>query len=80
MRTDPSSERGREVTSQWFFDDTLSDQIYTSVAPYSTKGATGRLKNAGDDIFKQSAGKTVLTLTKSGDAYTASFDVGIKLT
>jgi protocatechuate 3,4-dioxygenase beta subunit len=79
IRTDPTTEKGREVTSQWFFDDTLNDQIYTSVAPYSTKGNNGRLKNSGDDIYKQSGGRTLLQLTKSGDAYTASFDVGIKL-
>ena len=70
---------GREVTSQWFFDDALSEQIYTSEAPYSTKGVNGRLKNAGDDIYRQSNGTTVLKLTKTVDGYSASFDVGIKL-
>jgi protocatechuate 3,4-dioxygenase beta subunit len=79
IRTDPSSGKGRELTSQWFFDETLNQQVYTGLAPYSTRGANGRLQNSGDGIYRESGGKLLMALTKSGDAFAGTFDVGIKL-
>jgi protocatechuate 3,4-dioxygenase beta subunit len=79
IRTDPSGAKGRELTSQWFFDETLNQQIYTGQAPYSTKGASGRLQNSGDGIYRESGGKLLMAVTRSGDAYAGAFDVGIKL-
>jgi protocatechuate 3,4-dioxygenase beta subunit len=37
IRTDPSSASGYEFTSQWFFDETLTDQVHAQ-QPYAAKG------------------------------------------
>ena len=65
-----------EFTSQLFFDDTLSTQVFAQ-APYSQKGTQGITRNAADGIFQQSAGKLLLNVTKSGDVYSATFDIGL---
>lgn len=65
-----------EFTSQLFFDDTLSTQIFAQ-APYSQKGSQGMTRNSSDGIFQQSAGKLLLNVTKSGDVYSATFDIGL---
>lgn len=67
----------QEFTSQFFFDDNLSDQI-NALAPYSQKGASGRLKNSGDNIYGQSNGQTLLNVVKSGDGYAATFNIGLR--
>ena len=65
-----------EFTSQFFFDDTLSTQVFAQ-APYSQKGTQGITRNSADGIYQQSAGKMLLSATKSGDAYAATFDIGL---
>ncbi|MGE0057868.1 MAG: intradiol ring-cleavage dioxygenase [Dehalococcoidia bacterium] len=66
----------KEFTSQLFFDDTLSDQVFTQ-AVYSKSG--NRTKNAQDNIFRQGGDVLLLKLTKSGDGYVANFDCGMQL-
>src|SRR5207245_5452394 len=69
--TNPSSE----FTSQLFFDDAVSDQVFAE-APYSQK--TGqRLKNTGDGIFNDSGRKLTLQMARTGSAYAATFDIGL---
>jgi protocatechuate 3,4-dioxygenase beta subunit len=65
-----------EFTSQLFFDDALSTQVFAQT-PYSQKGTQGITRNAADGIFQQSGGKLTLNATKSGDAYAATFDIGL---
>jgi protocatechuate 3,4-dioxygenase beta subunit len=65
-----------EFTSQLFFDDALSTQVFAQT-PYSQKGTQGITRNSGDGIFQQSGGKLTLNVTKSGDAYAATFDIGL---
>jgi protocatechuate 3,4-dioxygenase beta subunit len=67
-----------EFTSQFFFDDTLSNEINVSLAPYSQKGSNGRQQNASDSIYRQSNGMLLLNVQKSGNAYAATFDIGIQ--
>jgi protocatechuate 3,4-dioxygenase beta subunit len=62
-----------EFTSQLFFDDALNTQVFAA-APYSQKGAQGVMKNASDGIYSS---KLLLTVTKSADAYAATFDIGL---
>lgn len=60
------------LTTQLFFDDTLTDAAYT-VAPYSDH--TGRdTRNDGDSIFDKSG---LLTVARSGDAYLAALNLGV---
>lgn len=65
-----------EFTSQLFFDDALSTQVFAQT-PYSQKGTQGITRNASDGIFQQSGGKLTLNVTKSGDTYAATFDIGL---
>lgn len=65
-----------EFTSQFFFDDALSTQVFAQ-APYSQKGTQGITRNTADGIYQQSGGKMLLSATKSGDAYATTFDIGL---
>jgi len=65
-----------EFTSQLFFDDAMSTQVFAQ-APYSQKGTQGMTRNTSDGIFNQSGGKLSLSVTKSGDVYSATFDIGL---
>jgi protocatechuate 3,4-dioxygenase beta subunit len=60
-------------TSQLFFDDALSDQVFTQ-PPYASKGQRNTL-NSNDSIYKAAL---LLTVTKSGQGYAATFDIGMQ--
>ena len=77
IRTAGASGGTYEFTSQLFFDDTLSDQVYTQ-APYAQhNGRTTR--NTDDNIYRGSGSQLILNLTKSGDGYAATFPIGLDL-
>jgi protocatechuate 3,4-dioxygenase beta subunit len=59
-------------TSQLFFDDALSDQVFTQ-QPYAAKGQRDTL-NSNDNIYQQTL---LLTTTKTDQGYAATFDIGI---
>ncbi|MBI1258164.1 MAG: hypothetical protein GC204_11895 [Chloroflexi bacterium] len=76
-----------EYTSQLFFDDDLSDQIFASTAPY-TQHSGRDTTNATDNIFNgastdgstssASGEQTLLTMADDGDGgYTTSISIGI---
>ena len=67
---------GQTYTSQLFFPDAMNDTVFAN-APYSQKGTAGILRNAGDDIFRQSGGKLTLSPTKTADGYAVTFDIGL---
>ena len=75
VRTAAGSQTA-DLTSQFFFDESLNDRVFAT-APYSQKGASGRLRNERDDIFRQSNGKTQLAVTQNGSVYTATFSLGL---
>jgi protocatechuate 3,4-dioxygenase beta subunit len=78
IRTQPGSRRGYEFTSQIYFDEALSEQIYTQ-APYSTKGP-GWLRNQQDGIFRRDGGaQLMLPVTKTDSGYAGAFDIGLDL-
>ena len=77
IRTNPGSSTGHEFTSQWFFDESLTDQVHAQ-QPYAAKGQRN-LKNDGDSIYQQSGGQTLLNVAKSGDGYAATFDIGLQM-
>jgi len=78
VRGTNASGQNYEFTSQFFFDDALSEQVFTQGA-YAAKG-TGFLRNAQDNIFRGGGDQTTLTLTPSGDGYASTFDIGIQTT
>jgi len=68
-----------EFTSQFFFDDALSDEVNDNESPYSQKGSSGRLPNDRDGIYQQSNGMLVLDVQPSADGYAATFTIGIQM-
>jgi protocatechuate 3,4-dioxygenase beta subunit len=77
IRTDADSSTGFEFTSQLFFDDDFSKQVYSS-GVYAQKGAQDVL-NASDQIYNQSGGQTLLSVTQEGDGYKATFPIAVQL-
>jgi protocatechuate 3,4-dioxygenase beta subunit len=77
IRTDADSSAGFEFTSQLFFDDDFSKEVYSS-GVYAQKGPQDVL-NASDQIFNQSGGQTLLTVTQEGDGYKATFPIAVQL-
>jgi protocatechuate 3,4-dioxygenase beta subunit len=76
VRTDPNARTGRELTSQLYFDDALSDQIFAQ-PPYSQKGQN-RLRNSGDGIFRNGGDQLLLRPVRDGQGYVAMFDIGLR--
>jgi len=66
-------DAGTVFTSQLFFDDALSDQVFAQ-APYAGKGQRDTL-NSRDSIYKD---LLLLTVAKAGQGYAATFDLGIQ--
>jgi len=65
-----------EFTSQLFFDESLSDQVFTQAA-YQRQG--NRTRNSNDGIYRQAGDLLMLDLQKSGDGYSAVFDIGLQI-
>lgn len=78
IRTDPEAEAGFEFTSQLFFDDDVSRAVYAT-GVYAQKGAQDQ-PNESDQIFNQSGGMTLLSVTQEGDGYRATFPIAVQLT
>jgi protocatechuate 3,4-dioxygenase beta subunit len=67
--------RASEFTSQLYFDDAVSDNVFAQ-APYSTK-AGRRTTNERDGIYRQGGRQLMLATAESGAGYKASFDIGL---
>ena len=76
VRSAASSTSAYEFTSQLFFDDELSDQVYAQ-EPYATKGER-TLRNAGDGIYNQGGSQLVLDVSQAGGGYAATFDIALE--
>jgi protocatechuate 3,4-dioxygenase beta subunit len=63
----------RVFTSQLFFDDTLSQQVFAQ-EPYAAKGSTPDTLNSTDSIYQE---LLLLNTSASGDGYAATFEIGI---
>jgi hypothetical protein len=69
-----TSEQGRVFTSQLFFDDSFTDQVFTR-EPYARKGERNRL-NSNDNIYQD---ELLLDVSQTSDGYAAAFDIGLQL-
>jgi protocatechuate 3,4-dioxygenase beta subunit len=79
IRTDPGAQRGREFTSQLYFDDALTTRVHSRM-PYAAKrGRERRDRNADDRIFARGGDQLLLAPKASGDGYAARFEVGLQL-
>jgi protocatechuate 3,4-dioxygenase beta subunit len=78
IRTDAAAEQGLEFTSQLFFDDAISDEVY-AFEPYVGNGERGT-RNANDGIFGQSGNQLTLALAGNPQTgYTTTFEIGIDM-
>ncbi|MGQ0740711.1 MAG: intradiol ring-cleavage dioxygenase [Alphaproteobacteria bacterium] len=71
--------RGYELTSQLYFDDAITDQVF-AVGPYNAKGPRDT-RNGQDGIFRrgQSGAKLLLHLTPDVHGYMGTFHVGLRM-
>jgi protocatechuate 3,4-dioxygenase beta subunit len=74
IRTYDGTSKTYEFTSQLFFDDSLSDEVYAN-APYNTRGSRSTL-NSNDNIYDD---MLLMNVAPSGDGYASTFDVGLQM-
>lgn len=74
IRTAPAAGRGREFTSQLYFDDTLTEQVHAQ-APYVRRGR--RVPNDGDGLFRRGGRDLILGVAKADPGYTGTFDIAL---
>ena len=77
IRTTGADKKAYEFTSQLFFDDKLSDELF-KVAPYHRPGMRDT-RNANDGIFSEGGKDLLLALQKDGAGYTGSVAIGLDL-
>ena len=68
-------DTSKVFTSQLFFDDVLSEQVFAQ-APYASKGTPDTL-NSTDSIYQD---LMLLTVNKTDQGYAATFDIGVQQT
>lgn len=81
LRLYAGAARTYEFTSQFFFDDTLSDSVYTQ-SPYLAQG-TRTTRNSNDGIFRRlsatdKAGLTLQT-SRTADGYAGAISLGVNV-
>jgi len=76
VRTAATSLAAYEFTSQFYFDERLTDRVHAS-APYSTH-AGQRMRNESDGIFGDGGTQLTLPVTERGEGYAANFAVGMR--
>ncbi len=79
IRTQGTDGADYQFTSQFFFDDTLTDEVH-ALEPYASNGQRD-IRNANDNIF--SGGGDQLLLNLQGDTtsgFTGSMSIGLDLT
>jgi protocatechuate 3,4-dioxygenase beta subunit len=65
-----------DFTSQLFFDDALSDQVYAQ-PPYAGRGDQ-RLRNARDGIFRNAGAQLTLAVTPAAPGYAGTFELALE--
>lgn len=68
---------GRVLTGQLFFADELSQEIYTTVAPYSSRGTEGATFNDRDRIARQAGPAALAETARQGMALEAALVVAV---
>lgn len=68
---------GYDFTSQLFFDDAFTDQVYLQ-EPYNQRGARN-VRNPNDNIYNNSGSQLLLNVVQDTAGYSAAFDIGIQI-
>ena len=69
------SNETQAFTSQLFFDDALSRQVFAN-EPYATRGTTPDTPNSTDNIYQE---LLLLSATQTAEGYAATFPIGVDL-
>mgnify|MGYP001598364604 FL=1 len=69
--------RALEFTSQLYFDDSITDRVYTQ-QPYAARGPRAP-RNEGGSLFRKEEDQLVLKLVETGRGYAGTFDVGLEM-
>jgi len=77
VRAAAGASQTYEFASQLFFDEALSDTVFT-LAPYVGRGQS-TTRNAADNTYAASGGQLLLALAPAAEGYSANFDVGLEL-
>ena len=78
IRNSLTGSSSLQFTSQWFFDESLTDVVHAQ-APYSSKGRRNTL-NQNDGIYTGGGSQLVLALAaNAASGYAGTFDVGLQL-
>ena len=79
IRTKATDGSDYQFTSQFFFDDTLTDQVHAQ-EPYSSKGQRDT-RNSNDNIFMNGGDQLLLNLQGDNtNGYTSAINIGLDLT
>lgn len=80
IRTDSKYTRPHEFTSQFYFDDSITDSVYAQHRAYIRRGSyLTRARNEDDSIFRKGGEQLMLKLAKTDEGYAATFDVGLEM-
>jgi protocatechuate 3,4-dioxygenase beta subunit len=78
VRSNADAGKSYEFTSQFFFDETITDTVHAQ-QPYAARGLN-RLKNENDSIYQSGGSQLLLTPTQiSGQGYATTFDIGLQM-
>lgn len=72
-----NDKRAYEYTSQLYFDDALTDRVFTR-APYSDQPGR-RVRNTQDWIYQDGGKDLMLTVTEQAQGYAGTFDIGLRM-
>ncbi|HET6822934.1 MAG TPA: intradiol ring-cleavage dioxygenase, partial [Anaerolineales bacterium] len=79
IRTQGADGGDYQFTSQFFFDDMLTDQVH-ALEPYANKGQRNR-RNSDDNIFSGGGDQLLLNLqSDTTNGYAGSMSIGLDLT
>src|SRR5262245_7217232 len=79
IRTKAADRSDYQFTSQFFFDDTLTDQVQAQ-EPYTSKGQRST-RNSDDNIFMNGGDQLLLNLQGDNiNGYTSAINIGLDLT
>ena len=68
---------GYDFTSQLFFDDAFTDQVYLQ-EPYSQRGERN-VRNDRDGIYGNGGSQLLLDVIQNGSGYSAVFNIGLQI-
>ncbi len=75
VRTEDESGQAYDFTSQCYFDDEVTDQIY-SQAPYTSR-PNRSTRNSNDGIYNSGGERMVVGITPTDEGYAGTLDIGI---